>query len=152
VKTNLKCVIVGDAPYNGEYIQNLKKTKDPRIIFTGYVFGQGYRELQSNAYFYMQATEVGGTHPALLEGMGHGNCVLANDVPEHREVLGDAGVYFSSKKNGELSEKMQHLLDRPHEVAKFGEKAVARIREFYTWEKVTEAYENLFAKIARREK
>ena len=148
VKTNLKCVIVGDAPYNGEYIQNLKKTKDPRIIFTGYVFGQGYRELQSNAYFYVQGTEVGGTHPALLEGMGHGNCVLANDVPEHREVLGDAGVYFSSKKNGELAEKMQHLLDRPHEVAKFGEKAVARIREFYTWEKVTEAYEALFVKLA----
>jgi glycosyltransferase involved in cell wall biosynthesis len=33
-------------------------------------------------------------------------------------------------------------------VAKYGEKAVARIREFYTWERVTEAYEALFVKLA----
>ncbi|MFQ5601690.1 MAG: DUF1972 domain-containing protein [bacterium] len=150
VKTDLKCVIVGDAPYNGEYIQNLKKTKDPRIIFTGYVFGQGYRELQSNAYFYVQGTEVGGTHPALLEGMGHGNCVLANDVPEHREVLGDAGVYFHSQKNGELTSQMQYLLDNPESVTEYGKKAVARIKKFYTWEKVTENYEQLFNQLAQK--
>jgi len=148
VKTDMPCVIVGDAPYNGEYIQKLKQTKDSRIIFTGYVFGQGYRELQSNAYFYVQATEVGGTHPALLEGMGHGNCVLANDVPEHREVLGDAGVYFSTKNNGELSEKMQYLLDNPDLVKQLGEKATQRIRENYSWEKVAEDYERLFVRMA----
>ncbi len=150
VKTELKCVIVGDAPYNGEYIQNLKSTKDPRIVFTGYVFGQGYRELQSNAYFYVQGTEVGGTHPALLEGMGHGNCVLANDVPEHREALGDAGVYFSTKKNGELAEKMQYLLDHPEVVASSGQKAVERIKQHYTWDKVADAYEVLFKKLAKK--
>ncbi len=150
VKTDLKCVIVGDAPYNGEYIQNLKKTKDPRIIFTGYVFGKGYRELQSNAYFYVQGTEVGGTHPALLEGMGHGNCVLANDVPEHREVLGDSGVYFSSRENGGLSEKMQYLLDHPELVNEYGQKAVSRIKKYYSWDKVTEEYENLFYQLSKK--
>lgn len=150
VRTDLKCVIVGDAPYNDEYIRDLKKTKDPRIIFTGYVFGQGYRELQSNAYFYVQGTQVGGTHPALLEGMGHGNCVLANDVPEHREVLSDAGVYFRADGNGELTDKMQHLLDHPEEVAGFRRKAVERIKRNYTWDKITESYEQLFDKLTRK--
>ncbi len=149
VKTDMKCVIVGDAPYNGRYIENLKKTTDPRIVFTGYVFGQGYREFQSNAYFYVQGTEVGGTHPALLEGMGHGNCVLANDVPEHREVLGEAGVYFSTHQNGDLTKKMQHLLDNPDLVRSYGEKAVERIRRHYTWDKITEDYEKLFYKLRR---
>ena len=81
VKSKMKLVIVGDALYNQAYIENLKKTKDKRIIFTGYVFGDGYKELQSNAYFYVQATEVGGTHPALVEGMGFGNCRKI-DFPE----------------------------------------------------------------------
>ncbi|MFQ5649586.1 MAG: glycosyltransferase [bacterium] len=148
VETDMVCVIVGDAPYNGGYIRDLKKTSDPRILFTGYVFGQGYRELQSNAYFYVQATEVGGTHPALLEGMGHGNCVLANDVPEHREVLADAGLYFSTKNNGELAQRMQYLLDNPDVVKSLGEKARKRIRERYSWERVADDYERLFKRLA----
>jgi glycosyltransferase involved in cell wall biosynthesis len=147
-KTERKCVIVGDAPYNGRYIEDLKKTKDPRIIFTGYVFGQGYRELQSHAYFYVQATEVGGTHPALLEGMGHANCVLANDVPEHREVLQNVGFFFKSHRNGDLAEKMQYLLDNPDIVAATGKKAVERIKQHYTWDKITDAYEKLFYRLA----
>ena len=144
VKTDMKLVMVGDAPYSSEFIRQFKNTKDPRIIFTGYVFGKGYREFQSNAYFYVQATEVGGTHPALLEGMGHGNCVLANDVPEHREVVGDAGFFFNVHKEGDLTNKMQYLIDHPEEVEKAREKAIKRIQDHYTWDKITEAYESLF--------
>jgi glycosyltransferase involved in cell wall biosynthesis len=150
VKTDLKLVMVGDAPYNGKYVEELKKTEDPRIIFTGYVFGPGYRELQSNAYFYIQATEVGGTHPALLEGMGHGNCVLANDVPEHREVLGDAGFFFRTDQNGCLRDQMQYLLDHPEAVKAAGQKAQARVMEHYTWDKITGEYEKLFSRLVKR--
>lgn len=150
VQTDFKLVMVGDAPYSSDFIRKLKSTRDPRIIFTGYVFGQGYREFQSNAYFYVQGTEVGGTHPALIEGMGHGNCVLANDVPEHREVLGDAGFYFSTRNNGELAEKMQYLLDNPQEVEAAGRRAMERIEAKYTWDRVTEAYQGLFERLARR--
>ena len=60
----------------------------------GYQFGDSYKELRSNCLFYVQATEVGGTHPALVESIAYGNCVIANDVPEHREVLQDAGIYY----------------------------------------------------------
>ncbi|RMD93249.1 MAG: glycosyltransferase family 1 protein [Calditrichaeota bacterium] len=144
VQTDLNLVIVGDAPYSSEYIAELKKTKDPRIIFTGYVFGEGYREFQSHAYIYIQATEVGGTHPALLEAMGHGNCVLANDVPEHREVLGDAGFYFSTHPPNHLRDQIQYLLDHPEVVEEKRGEAVERIKQFYTWEKVTDGYEKLF--------
>jgi len=149
VKTDLKLVIVGDAPYNSKYIAELKKTKDPRIIFTGYVFGQGYKELQSNAYFYIQATEVGGTHPALLEGMGYGNCVLANDVPEHREVLGEAGLMFTTQEPDDLTNKIQFLLDNPEVVEKYRNLAVKRIEQEYTWGKITNDYERLFMRMLR---
>ena len=147
-KTDLRLVMVGDAPYSDRYIRELKNTRDPRILFTGYVFGQGYRELQSNAYLYVQATEVGGTHPALLEGMGYGNCVLANDVPEHREVLEDAGFYFDLKVRGDLKRKLQYLIDHPDDVATCREKALARIEEAYTWERIISDYEKLFVRLA----
>lgn len=150
VKTDLNLVIVGDAPYSTKYIQDLKATKDPRIIFTGYVFGKGYQEFQSHAYFYVQATEVGGTHPALLEGMGFGNCVLANDVPEHQEVLRDAGIFFRIKPRDDLRNKMQYLIEHPEEVKKYQTKAVARIKAAYTWDQISNSYEKLFSKMMNR--
>jgi glycosyltransferase involved in cell wall biosynthesis len=147
VKTDLKLVVVGDAPYSTKYIRDLKSTTDPRIVFTGYVFGQGYREFQSHAYFYVQATEVGGTHPALLEGMGFGNCVLANDVPEHREVMRDSGLFFKTSQQDDLRDKMQYLVDHPEVVKDYQAKAVARIAAAYTWNRIADQYETLFAKM-----
>ncbi|MBD3288383.1 glycosyltransferase, partial [candidate division KSB1 bacterium] len=130
------------------YIRDLKKTTDKRIIFTGYVFGDGYKEFQSNAYFYVQATEVGGTHPALLEAMGYGNCVLANDVPEHREVLRKSGIYFNTEnEEQDLAEKMQYLVDHPDDVKEHQKMAVARIEEAYTWDRITDSYEQLFLRM-----
>ncbi|RPH90834.1 MAG: glycosyltransferase, partial [Calditrichaeota bacterium] len=149
VKSDKKLVMVGDAPYSREYIAALKQTRDPRIIFTGYVFGQGYRELQSHAYLYIQATEVGGTHPALVEGMGFGNCILANDVPEHREVLGNAGIYFSPVDDADLTAKMQMLIDQPSLVENLRAIVGKRVREKYSWEKITRQYEELFNQVAR---
>jgi len=147
VKTDMKLVMVGDAPYSTNYIKNLKATKDTRIIFTGYVFGKGYREFQSHAYIYVQATEVGGTHPALLEGMGFGNCVLANDVPEHREVIREAGPYFKTSDWKDLRDKLQYLVDKPKIVKEYQSKAVARIKEAYTWDRIADGYEKLFVKM-----
>jgi len=152
VKTDMNLVMVGDAPYSSEYIQKLKSTRDPRIIFTGYVFGKGYREFQSHAYLYVQATEVGGTHPALLEGMGFGNCVLANDVPEHREVIRDSGPYFRTSDWQDLRDKMQYLVDNPAVVESYRSKAVARIKQAYTWDRIAENYEKLFYRMNGRHK
>jgi len=147
--TSKKLVMVGDAPYNADYIREVKSTKDPRIIFAGYVFGDDYAELQSNAYLYIQATEVGGTHPALLEGMGFGNCILANDVPEHREVVGNTGFYFR-KDIEDLSQKIQYLTTlREEEIEKYRVMAKERIRRYYTWDAVVNQYNTLFEQLAQ---
>ena len=72
-------------------------TTDPRVIFTGYVFGDGYRELARNAAIFVAPTEVGGTHPVLVEAMAAGNCVVVNDYEPNLEAIGDAGVSYSGK-------------------------------------------------------
>jgi glycosyltransferase involved in cell wall biosynthesis len=148
VRTEYRLVVVGDAPFSTDYIRELKRTRDKRIVFTGYVFGGGYREFQSHAYAYIQATEVGGTHPALIEAMAHGNCILANDVPEHREVLGDAGEYFRADDIRSLTGKMERMLARPDEVRAYRRKAARRAEERYSWDGVASSYERLFRRLA----
>lgn len=145
VRTDLKLAIVGDAPYAKAYIARLKATRDPRIMFLGFVFGDGYRALQQSAYAYIQATEVGGTHPALLEAMGFGNYILANATPENRETLGDAGVLYSGVR--ELRDELQAVLDDPARRAPSQTRAMERIRATYGWDAITDQYEALFQRM-----
>ena len=142
VAADKKLLIVGDAPYARAYIERLKSTRDPRILFTGAIYGTGYRELQSHAYAYIQATEVGGTHPALIEAMGTRNCVIAKDTPEHREVLGDCGLFFCDSRD--LAGKIQLTLADDVLVERLRFKAWERAKSCYSWDATTDAYEKLF--------
>ena len=146
VETGKKLVIVGDAPYAEDYKRKLMGTKDPRVIFTGYVFGQGYLELHSHAFCYIQATEVGGTHPALLEGMGLGRCVVVNGTPENIEVLGEGGILYKRNDAQDLKEKLSWILRHPEERESIGQRARERISQFYAWDRVTDQYEKLFSR------
>jgi glycosyltransferase involved in cell wall biosynthesis len=148
VKTAHRLLIVGDAPYAREYIKDLKARarRDRRIIFTGFVFGRDYRALQQNAYCYVHATEVGGTHPALLEAMGFGNCVLTLAAPENLEAIGDAGIAYADEND--LAEKLQRVLRDGSQVHSYRNRAQARVQEFYDWNYVVDQYERLFARMA----
>jgi len=146
VRSELPLVIVGDAPYASDYIAALHRTADPRVRFTGAIYGAGYHVLRSHAALYVQATEVGGTHPALVEAMGFGNAILANDVPEHRETLGDAGRYYSGA--GALATELQALLDDPAEAAALRAAAHARAAERFSWDRVAADYEAWLSALA----
>jgi len=144
VRTAYRLLIVGDAPYAEQYISSLKARArgDKRIVFTGFVFGQDYRALQQNAYCYVHATEVGGTHPALLEAMGYGNCVLTLATPENIEVVGEAGVPYVDEFD--LTEKLQRVLRDGSLVQAYRHRAQQRVQKHYDWDGVVDQYEQLF--------
>jgi glycosyltransferase involved in cell wall biosynthesis len=146
VRSDLPLAIVGDAPYASEYIARLRATTDPRVRFLGAIYGRGYQVLRSHAAAYIQATEVGGTHPALVEAMGFGNAIAANDVPEHRETLGDAGRYYRGPEA--LARELQALLDDPDGARALGQRAQERAAALYSWDRVTDAYEAWFRELA----
>jgi len=150
VRTDLKLVIVGDAPYASEYKEHLKSlaANDQRIIFTGFVFGKDYKSLQQNAYAYVHATEVGGTHPALIEAMGYGNCVLAYKTPENVEVVGPAAIVFSD--SAELRARLQQVIQDPPMVEQYRAAAQDHVRREYSWESITDKYEVLFRKMSAK--
>lgn len=146
VRTELPLAILGDAPYASEYIASLKRTTDPRVRFLGAIYGHGYHVLRSHAAAYVQATEVGGTHPALVEAMGAGNAIVANDVPEHREALADTGLFYRGAAG--LSAALQTLLDDPALADSLRSRARSRARAEYSWERVADAYEAWLARIS----
>lgn len=150
---SMPLVIVGDAPYADSYKAKLQQeagklsaeslVAGARIVFAGFQFGLTYRELREHCYLYIQATEVGGTHPALVEAMAHANCVVANDVAEHREVLSDAGVYYPFNDFERLSFILKQLAEDSALVTKLGNLAFERAKKHYSWESITDRYERL---------
>jgi glycosyltransferase involved in cell wall biosynthesis len=144
---DMKLAIVGGAPYADEYIRQVWRTADPRVVFPGYVFGRGYWELQRHAYLFCAPTEVGGTHPVILEALAAGNCVLVNDHRPNAETVGDAGIYFSGKLGvDDLTAQLEGLLNDPDLVEQYRTRALERARE-YSWEAVTDQYERLLTAV-----
>jgi glycosyltransferase involved in cell wall biosynthesis len=146
--TPMKLALIGDAPYAQEYIQRVRDTKDSRVLMPGAIYGRGYHELQSHCFAYIHATEVGGTHPALIEAMGRGALVLYLNTPENAEVAGDAAIPFEA---GELRKKLELILNMPGtERAEWGRRAMERVAERYSWDRVTEEYEQLLLEMRDR--
>ncbi len=133
---------MGDAPYAEAFKARLRELAagDPRVRLTGAIYGDGYRDLQRSALAYIQATSVGGTHPALVEAMGAGNLVLAYGSPENREVLAGTGLLFDSE--AELTSLLGGVVANPEgglfHALRTG--ARARASAVYSWDAVTDAY------------
>lgn len=144
-------VIVGDAPYSDAYKERLRiLAQASNVVFTGYQFGQAYEHLQLGAYFYVQASEVGGTHPALVEALGFANAVIANDTPEHREVVGDAGLYYQKNSCADLTRVMEQLIESKSMRERLQNAAWKLIAKEYSWDKIANSYNVLAAKLSRR--
>jgi glycosyltransferase involved in cell wall biosynthesis len=142
-------VMVGDAPYARSFIESFRRGADRRIVFPGALYGLDYRQLQRHALAYIHATEVGGTHPALVEAMGYGGCVVVNDTPENHEVAGEAGLYFEAARPESLTQVLGSLLDRPALAAEHRERAAARAAARYSWDTIAGQYEEVFRRLAR---
>jgi glycosyltransferase involved in cell wall biosynthesis len=143
----LRCVVVGDAPYCAKYIADLHR-RGPHVTFPGYVFGEGYRELMHNAFAVVLCSEVGGTHPVLVEAMAAGNCVVVNDTPANLEVIGDVGIPYSGARGSDsLADVLQSLLKDPAQVESYRVRARVRAQARHSWSIVTDQYERLFLHI-----
>jgi len=147
--TAAKLVMVGDAPYAHDYIRQVRATRDPRIIFPGAIYGPGYHELQANSFAYIHGTEVGGTHPALIEAMGRARCVLYLHNAENSEVAGYTGVPFEATV-ASLAAAIERVANMPDEErCRLGQAALRRVQNVYDWDAVTNQYEELLLECLR---
>jgi len=153
LSTDKRLVIIGDAPYAQSYKDYIRTLagNDDRIIFTGYVFGEDYRCIMRNAYIFVLASEVGGTHPVLVEALAAGNAVIVNNIPSSVEVIADAGIAYDGKiGEHSLVERLNLLLSDPQLHALLRQRAQSRIKNLYLWNTVVENYIKLFDSLVHK--
>jgi glycosyltransferase involved in cell wall biosynthesis len=141
-----RLVMLGRAAYDRRLqarVEALARQGGGRVLLPGPVYGDDYRSLQAGAAIYIQATQVGGTHPALVEAMSTGATILCLRTPENMEVLGGTGLLFADEAG------LRQLLDDPQLPDRDrGRRAIERQQALYNWDGVTDAYERLLLELA----
>lgn len=149
--TDWPLVIVGDAPYSEGYIDELKRGAGPNVHFPGYVFGTGYGELVHRSGIMCAPTEVGGTHPVIIEALAAGACLVVSDHAPNVEVVGDAAATFPLARGAEgLAETLAALTADGERRRDLGERARVRATERFSWETCADRYLEIAESIRRR--
>ncbi len=139
--TDWPLVIVGDAPYADDYIAGLGARASDRILMPGYVFGNGYAELVNTCGVMCVPTEVGGTHPVIIEAMAAGAPLVVSDHAPNLEVVGDAAATFSlAAAPASLAEVLTRLIADAKRREQLGAAAAVRAGERFGWDRCAERY------------
>jgi len=149
-RTGRVLAIAGGTNYRSKFVERLKANAGASVRFLGHIDDVDHvKELHCNCYAYIHGHTLGGTNPALLKALGYGNCILAHDNPFNAEVLAGHGLLF--KDAVDLARKIDLIERDPGLAASYRSRAPERIRGFYSWERITDQYEELFYQLAMGE-
>ena len=144
LSTDKQLVLVGGAPNPSPFEARLRSTKDPRIIFPGFVYGADATTLMRNAYAYVQPSDIEGLSPVVLENMGLGTPVICSDIEENLYVVADTALTF---RRGDV-EHLLHILARalaePERLCENAVRARERALREFSWEAVVDAHVRVF--------
>ena len=144
LSTTKRLVFAGEARGAERYAARLRATADSRVVFTGMASGRLKEELLSNAWLFVQPSEMEGLSIAILEALAHGRCVVASDIPANAEALGDCGFRFRSRDVADLARLLGLLLRRDDLVRAEFVKAREHIARERSWDVNVTLHEQLY--------
>jgi glycosyltransferase involved in cell wall biosynthesis len=137
-------VMAGDSGFADTYGTKLRAQADARVKFLGWVSGDAFEELLTNAMLFVLPSSVEGLSLSLLDAMATGVCVLVSDIPENLEVADGAGFSFRNGDSSHLERMLRMLIVNPQLRQATVDKARARVRERYAWDHITKQVEDIY--------
>ena len=144
--TNKKLVLVGGSPNPSEFETEIRQTKDPRIQFAGFIYGDDTVTLMKNAYVYIQPSDIEGLSPVVLSVMGLGTPLICSDIKENMYLVQNDAMTFKKSDTEDLRSRMEESLHNREQHLALAANAKSRILRDYSWETITDQYIELFEK------
>jgi glycosyltransferase involved in cell wall biosynthesis len=144
-RTDKKLVMVGGAPHASNYEKAIMSTRDNRVIFPGYIYGDDTTVLMANAYAYIQPSDVEGLSPVILTVMGLGTPLICSDIQENLYAVADTALTFKHGRTESLRAMLEFALANPDKIAELAEKARVRARENFNWNRVVDLHLEAFS-------
>ena len=148
LKSSMKCLFIGGNFYKDTYMDKIinSASKNPNIIFTGFLNRKEYASLVKNAFAYIETKRSGGTHPSLLEAMGFGSLIVSNNNPANKELLKSNALYYGTDKD--LFKNLKYILSSNFKTNPEYRKAVKKTAEkSFKWEEIIKDYKLLFSSL-----
>jgi glycosyltransferase involved in cell wall biosynthesis len=144
---DVKLVIVGSETPRTTYTDDLRRMAGDRVVFLGDVFGDALETLYANCRVYVLASVVEGLPITVCEAMAHGRPLLLSDIPENREVAGDAAAYFKSRDVSDLHGKLQALLEDRGRQERLSVTGLERARSTFNWDRIAGQVEDFYRRV-----
>ena len=81
--------------------------------------------------------------------LNDGRPVVVNGIPENRATIGDAGLHFEPGNVEQLRGILAEILDDDARLAALAEQSEERVRVHYSWERITDEFQELFEDLDR---
>jgi glycosyltransferase involved in cell wall biosynthesis len=141
-------VIVGAARHGNDYVESLQERAERSAMpvrLLGIQSPETLAALYGAARFFVAPSFHEGQPLTVLEAMSHGCCVVASDIPAHRELVGETGLLFPCGDASALRTLMSELFEAPVRVRSIGERARARMEQGgeFDWDRVAAETEQI---------
>lgn len=144
VKTDKKLVLVGGSPNPSEYEDKLRATKDERIVFAGFMYGDDSLTLMKNAYAYIQPSDVEGLSPVILNVMYLKTPIICSDIKENIYAVENTATLFKQGDTDSLKKEIENSLKEADTIKEMAEKAHTRALTLFSWEQVALQHVQVF--------
>jgi glycogen(starch) synthase len=144
--------IIGDGPERQE-LEELVRELDVQchVRFLGYIPSEGLREVIEEAIAVIMPS-LGGEVFGLVaaENMQKGKLVIASSIGALSEVLGDAGMTFTTGDAQDLARCMLSIIEEPSRADVIGQKAIRRIAQFFGADQMVREHTGVYREICGR--
>ncbi len=143
---NMKLAIVGGSAFTDDYVARLQllAKSDSSIVFTSYQTGETLEALFAGSRFVVHPSVAEGLPIAVLEAMSYGKAVIAADIPENLEVMGEYGVSFARGKANDLAKKIIELIEDQTQAAALGHLARTYVEDAFNWDDIAKEVVQLY--------
>jgi glycosyltransferase involved in cell wall biosynthesis len=137
-------------PKTVPYHREVMDAAGPEVRFLGAIYdAPTVQALRRWSLLYVHGHTVGGTNPSLVEALGAGNAVLAHQNRYNYWVAGPEAMYFGTE--AECRAAFDDILFEPDRLAEMAIGSALRHLEEFRWDRVLLRYEQLLARLIRRD-
>lgn len=146
LETDKKVVIVGDNSIETEYIKELYKMSNDKIIFAGFRTGIELQKLYSNCFAYVLPSDSEAMSIGLLEALGYGIPVIATNVKENTILMNGYGYPFDIENGISLYDVMVKVIkEKPQN----NSAQINYIKKKYGWDEPVSDTIELYKKVKK---
>jgi len=139
---NLKLVVLGRYYTDVAYHKKVMEAASSEVIFPGAIYeGAVVSTLRFYGRLYVHGHTVGGTNPSLVEALGAGMPVLAQDNSFNHWVAGSGAHYF--KDESECVQELDRLLEDEQELKEMKLASLEQYCNKFSQERDLKAYKSL---------